>query len=221
MGGNARAVADAPVTAVFAADLQPAKSLDKILDLEARAGKPTKYLQHLVTDLTLFLAGDGPGGAKIHDTKAKVISVASLFMPGALPTFNSAEGWAFKSTALAAMTYMYACTAAGLATHPMEGFDARAVRTACRIPDRYAIPMVVATGYPVQSLPDDHDGSSSRSGYTKRRPTPRLPMADIFKLNSFTNPFIVEEVTEEEAAAATAKFAADQAAAAAGKASIE
>lgn len=35
------------------------------------------------------------------------------------------EAWSFKNTALAAQIYMLACSAHGLATCPMEGFDGR------------------------------------------------------------------------------------------------
>lgn len=46
----------------------------------------------------------------------------SIFVFGKV---GSAEAWSFKNTALAAQTYILACTAHGLATGPMEGFDAR------------------------------------------------------------------------------------------------
>lgn len=38
---------------------------------------------------------------------------------------GSAEAWSFKNTALAAQTFILSCAAHGLATAPMEGFDAR------------------------------------------------------------------------------------------------
>lgn len=38
---------------------------------------------------------------------------------------GSAEAWSFKNTALAVQTYILSCTAHGLDTAPMEGFDAR------------------------------------------------------------------------------------------------
>ena len=42
-----------------------------------------------------------------------------------LSQVGSAEAWSFKNTALAAQTFILSCTAHGLATAPMEGFDAR------------------------------------------------------------------------------------------------
>lgn len=195
MGGNARRVADAPVTAVFAADLQPLSNLGAIVDLEARAGKPTRYLRGLAGDMSMALAGPGgwcglgPSGRAAHGLKAASLAAASAVLPG-LPTISSPEAWAFKGASLAAMTWMYAATAAGLASHPMEGFDAAAVRRACRIPDRYAIPMVVATGYPAAD-------AAERRGAT---PSPRLPLGSMFKRDSFTTPIDADAASADGAA---------------------
>ena len=45
------------------------------------------------------------------------------------------------------MTYMHAAAAHGLDTAPMEGFDADAVHKALGLPERYSVPLIVATGY--------------------------------------------------------------------------
>jgi len=55
--------------------------------------------------------------------------------------------FAVKNTAFFAMTFMYAAADAGLATHPMDGFDHEGVRAAFAIPDRYWIPLLLAVGY--------------------------------------------------------------------------
>lgn len=49
---------------------------------------------------------------------------------------------------LVAMTYMLACSARGIATIPMEGINGPGIRRTLKIPSRYAIPLVVATGKP-------------------------------------------------------------------------
>lgn len=54
---------------------------------------------------------------------------------------------AYKNTSFAAMTYMLAAAAHGLDTAPMEGFDANAVHKALGLPERYSVPLIVATGY--------------------------------------------------------------------------
>ena len=199
LGGNAARVAEAPVSAVFAADLQPLQLLPQIVAMEAAAGRSGRYLRGLPGDAAVFMAGGGGGGGgacAAHAAKAAALSLAGAWLPGALPTVNSAEGWAFKSVGLAAMTLMYAATAGGLASHAMEGLDARAVRAACRIPhDRYAIPLVVALGYP---LGGDGGGGSGRgadggggAGGAAAPPpaaharSPRLPLGRVFKLDAF------------------------------------
>lgn len=48
----------------------------------------------------------------------------SLLLFDAIKVY-SVEAWSFKNTALAVQTYMLACTAYGMTTAPMEGFDAR------------------------------------------------------------------------------------------------
>ena len=49
-----------------------------------------------------------------------------------------------------AQTFMLACTSFGLATCPMEGFDAWKVKEVCKIPSYYKIPLIVSVGYAAQ-----------------------------------------------------------------------
>lgn len=65
-----------------------------------------------------------------------------------LPSLSSAETWSSKMVMLVAMTYMLACSSRGIATIPMEGIYAPGIRRVLNIPSRYAIPVVVSTGYP-------------------------------------------------------------------------
>mmetsp|Transcript_11618 Transcript_11618/g.17520 ORF Transcript_11618/g.17520 Transcript_11618/m.17520 type:complete len:349 (+) Transcript_11618:2-1048(+) len=67
-----------------------------------------------------------------------------------VPSLSGAEAWSIKNTSLFAMTYMLAASSRGLATCPMEGFNAGGVRKALKIPRRYAVPLIVSTGIPYQ-----------------------------------------------------------------------
>ena len=73
---------------------------------------------------------------------------------------ENARLWATRSTSLAAMTLMYAATALGLATCPIEGFDEECVREKFGIPANREIVMLVTLGY--------EDGSKATTrGYRK------------------------------------------------------
>lgn len=57
------------------------------------------------------------------------------------------KAWAYKNTALAAQTYMLSAAALGLRTCPMEGYESTEIAKVLKIPERYDIPLMIATGY--------------------------------------------------------------------------
>jgi hypothetical protein len=89
-----------------------------------------------------------------------------------LPTVSSSIAWSQKNTMLVAMSYMLLCTSQRLATTPMEGFTAWGIRRVLKIPRRYTIPLIVATGRPFIRNRNQHDNhaidaaSSDSSGCT-------------------------------------------------------
>ena len=86
---------------------------------------------------------------------------------------DSTTEWAYKNTALAAAAYMYAATAHGLATCPMEGFDERRLCFSLGIDmERYSVPMIVSTGYSYGE--DNGDGIKERE-----KSKPRFPFIDM------------------------------------------
>jgi nitroreductase len=62
--------------------------------------------------------------------------------------------WATRSTALAAMTLMYAAWERGVASCPMEGFDGDALIDTFDIPAGYEPVMIVTLGYPAGEAAD-------------------------------------------------------------------
>jgi nitroreductase len=64
------------------------------------------------------------------------------------------RAWSTRSTALAAMSVMYAAWNEGVASCPMEGFDAEALIETFDIPDGYEPVMLITLGYPAEEAAD-------------------------------------------------------------------
>ena len=82
--------------------------------------------------------------------------------------------WATRSTALAAMTLMYAAWSHGVASCPMEGFDPEGLVEAFDIPEGYEPVMLVTLGYPAEEAADVEN---TRKG--------RRPVEEIVHYGSF------------------------------------
>jgi len=109
-----------------------------------------------------------------------------------LPTLTSAETWSQKNTMLVAMTYMLACTSRGLATCPMEGYDAIGIKRVLGIPPgRYSIPLIVSTGTPYQrEATDGNENETDDAGLSHggRDMSRRFPLEAVVYGNSFGKP---------------------------------
>ena len=80
---------------------------------------------------------------------------------GELPT-EERRIWTTRSTSLAAMTLLYAAWDRGVATCPMEGFDAEGVVEAFDIPDGYEPVMLITLGYPAEGTTDIENERKTR-----------------------------------------------------------
>lgn len=83
--------------------------------------------------------------------------------------------WATRSTALAAMTLMFAAWDHGVASCPMEGFDHQALKAAFDIPAEYEPIMIITLGYPAEEA---QDLENDRKG--------RRPVEDVLHYEEFT-----------------------------------
>lgn len=172
LGPNSARVLQAPVTAVFAADLDPVQLVPRVQSLERRKrGLPEAYLATLPFSVA-FLAGKGH---LAHAFKDLFTTAMSPLQP--MPSVSTLEAWSYKNTAIAASWYMLSCSVHGLDTCPMEGFDGRRIMHELHIPaSRYAIPLVVSTGF-AMPLP-----SSSPERNEEAKKSPRFPPeAVVFK----------------------------------------
>eukprot|EP01138_Halocafeteria_seosinensis_P013924 gb/GECG01014219.1/.p1 GENE.gb/GECG01014219.1/~~gb/GECG01014219.1/.p1 ORF type:complete len:354 (+),score=41.92 gb/GECG01014219.1/:1-1062(+) len=104
--------------------------------------------------------------------KSLTLATVSAISGRSVPTVNSPEGWSFKHSMIAASTYLYAATAHGLATAPMEGIDSRKMKIALEIPNRFEIPVVIPTGH---SLQESH------------QLTPRLKRSEVVSFDKYSH----------------------------------
>ena len=148
IAGNVAKINAAPVVAVFAADTQAYKRLPGLTKLEAAAGKPAAYVESLAVNAGAFI---GTGVEPLDHAKRLGSKVLSMLAP--MPTMLDSTAWAIKQTMCAATTLLYAATAHGVATAPMEGLDSRRIRLALNIPPRYEVALAVALGYEAAPLP--------------------------------------------------------------------
>lgn len=170
LGGNARKVKDSSFSIVFASDLEPSKRVPSIEQLEKDAGRPDALIGMIAPAIRLF----ANEGAVASGLKCAMSSLLSPVV--AVPNFTPTIAWSYKQTMMAASTYILAAKSLGLDTCAMEGFDETKVKNALGIPDRYSVPVVIATGY---AKKDDQD-----------IPAPRLPKDVLFAHQRFGNGFL-------------------------------
>lgn len=196
LGPNARRVLDSDCTAVFLADKQVLREVlphrkrqqqNNSTQQSQRQGPPTAKTPLLY--ITLFSSG--------YPLPRWLSSTISFFVRTAvswidivtrklfrypMPTLSNAETWATKQTSLVAMTYMLACAAKGIATIPMEGLNAAAIRRVVGARGaRYAVPLIVATG---RSTLKDKKGGEVQ---TRRYPTQQVLFG-----NSLNEPLLLD-----------------------------
>lgn len=126
---------------------------------------------------TSFLLGEGHLATWLKQTASTVVG-EKLHIP--VPTIEPMQSWSTKQTALAIQSYLLAATSHDLATCAMEGFHATTMKEILRIPDRYTIPVVVATGYEYEP---------ERQQRMQCAPAPRLPLHELVFENVFGSPY--------------------------------
>jgi nitroreductase len=154
---NAARVRDAPLVAVFAADLRCTECAGEVQEMEAAAGgKSPAYLRELPFTVAAFAGGGGGGGADCGTLRGAAAGALSALTGMPLPPFGvPGVAWAYKQTALAAMTYVYAATSQGLATRMMEGLDPAKAAAAVGLPaPRFSVPLLVVAGYELAQQPE-------------------------------------------------------------------
>jgi nitroreductase len=195
-GRNAYRVRDSDCTVVFLADHETGKTLQRyqrLLENHNPTWKDRRWpMMKLKLILTLFSSG--------YPFLPRFLSIPISFMVRVgvrvtnliigkwvvVPTLSSAETWATKNTMLVAMAYMIACSARDIATCPMEGIRGPGIRRALKIPRRYSIPIIIATGNPLirkESNSDDVGMDHGKPGTSAE--TPRYTMSEMIFQDTF------------------------------------
>jgi nitroreductase len=169
--GNKFRVRDSSVLAVFLSDLEAEKRTQRIYQLEKKWGERHPAYMAMMPLSTSFMLGQGHAA-----TLVKQLTTDFLSDSQPMPQIDPIQSWSYKNTALAVQTYVLAASSHGLGTSLMEGYDARRVKEILRIPDRYALPMMVGTGY------DYEENGDSKL-------TPRLELEEMVFGDSFGEPW--------------------------------
>ncbi len=123
---NQPKVTDAPVVVIVLGAHSPQRShLDTIIATQERLGGLT------------------PEGAL--EMKARTLN--------AMSRVTDLELWTTRSTMLAAMSMLLAAESLGIASAPMEGFDAARVAEAFGVPDDHSVCCLVCLGHAAKPLP--------------------------------------------------------------------
>lgn len=174
--GNQFRTRDASVIAFFLSDLQVTKRISRIQDLERESNTRDPNYLNMLPIASSFLAGEGHAATALKQAATSLLSKTHQ----AMPTLEPVQAWTYKSTALAAQTYVLSATSHDLATCIMEGLDGRRAKEILRIPDRYDIPLAVATGF------DYHEQDDFQ-------PTARLSVEEVCFQDTFGQPIDLDD----------------------------
>jgi len=152
-----------------------------LVDLERRNGLAHSYVDTLPAKINFMLSKAG-----FVATGIKMLATHLLSPLRPTPSIDSTNiAWSQKNTAIAAQTFILACTSFGLVAAPMEGFDERRLCFALGVPMKdFSVPLVVSVGYPDESAADGSDIESK----LKRR----FDLKSVCFENKFGNPISFE-----------------------------
>jgi nitroreductase len=142
-----RQVSEAPTVAVFCGDRDVyRRNLERVLAMELAGGSMSPEYAGRLRELVPLAFAQGPLGLGWL-WKATLAPLMAWWRPmPSIPAVHKTY-WLTKQVMLSAMTFMLAAQAAGLATVPMEGFDAWRVRRVLGIPRRQLVVLAVCVGY--------------------------------------------------------------------------
>lgn len=187
LGPNKSRVRDSDCTAVFLADKKICTTFNRFTEFLISTSKPDripskKFIWITKLYITIFSSGYPLPrilASPISFLVRTGVSVVNLFTRSfyLMPSLSNAETWSTKQAMLVAMAYMICCSSKGLATIPMEGINAGAIRKVLNIPSRYAVPVIISTG---KSYKEIDSGMLIENSVTRRYPIEEVIYSDSF-----------------------------------------
>ncbi len=142
-----RQVLEAGATVVFTGDRRAAVNhFERVLRQDREAGAINEAYEALLRRVVPLSFNRGPLGFGRLWKAALEFAVGPFLPIPSIPAVHL-DYWLAKQVSLAAMAFMLAAHAAGLATCPMEGFGERQVRRALGIPSSHNVVLVIPVGY--------------------------------------------------------------------------
>nr|AFJ52880.1 nitroreductase [Trypanosoma cruzi] len=163
---------DAPVTVVFAGDMEPESNAPAALEMGLESGYyhslyGAAYLRHVY-----YLLHGGPCEAMSH-VKAIVSAWYSESTGNAMLSVpRNKQAYAWKQVMIPATTFLYLATAAGFDTAILEGFDEAQVRRVAGLPPRFTVPVIISVGH------------GAKNGFHSVR-SPRFPTKHLVRWGKF------------------------------------
>lgn len=130
---NQKQVCEAPVSVIFTGDINVVANNFEDMLKEERA-------QSVIDE-------------KYEVILRKLVPMAFSAQDTSAPPSREMRTWLGKQVSLAAMNFMLAATAAGLATVPMEGFDEKLLRQTLDMPGNLVPFLVIPVGYALDACP--------------------------------------------------------------------
>lgn len=140
-------ILEAPCILVFAADRKVIEhNTESIIQEELKSGALSeKKAQHYRSFMKLGFDSSRLGFPGM--IKRLLAPVIRWRAPLPVLPLENLDAWLAKQAALSCMTFIWAATAAGLSTCPMEAFDEKRLRRALSLDKSWYIPIIVAFGY--------------------------------------------------------------------------
>ncbi|ESL06666.1 nitroreductase [Trypanosoma rangeli SC58] len=138
---------DAPVTIVFAGDMEPERNAPAALEhgLESGYLHPIYGANYLRNTYYLLHGGPVESISHIKSFLSAWYSKATGHPLLSVPTTK--QGYAWKQAMIPMTTFLYLATAAGFDTSILEGFDEAQVKQIVGLPPRFTVPVIMCVGY--------------------------------------------------------------------------